>query len=308
VTIDERSTTSVEFARVYSLRTVLALRRERVPGFRVPAGVQRRAVADMEHDLTQSLRPFLLWHARQRELDYFSVLGGSNTAPAGYRGVVSVDSSVQGEFCAVELVKLLEGFLIQPALSEHVAFFGAGDENRRGLDAGWTVVHLDRRDRARGETMTVLDLAMALGRTAFRKVTWRHGSKAKLSSQFCFVRVKTMHDDGLSVADREPVWLVAEWLAGEDKPTKFILTTLPRRMSRKQIVRIFKERWRTERMYEDLKGELGLDHFEGRLFTGWHHHVSVVLCCYAFVVSERVSVFPPSAGRRRRDSQISIAA
>jgi SRSO17 transposase len=177
-----------------------------------------------------------------------------------------------------------------------------------GIQSNVRVVRLDRRDRVRGEAMTVLDLAMALGRNAFRKVTWRHGSKAKLSSQFCFVRVKTMHDDGLSVADREPVWLVAEWLAGEDKPTKFILTTLPRRMSRKQIVRIFKERWRTERMYEDLKGELGLDHFEGRSFTGWHHHVSVVLCCYAFVVSERVSAFPPSAGWRRRDSQISVAA
>jgi SRSO17 transposase len=177
-----------------------------------------------------------------------------------------------------------------------------------GIQSNVRVVRLDRRDRARGEAMTVLDLTMALGRTAFRKVTWRHGSKAKLSSQFCFVRVKTMHDDGLPVADREPVWLVAEWLAGEDKPTKFILTTLPRRMSRKQIVRIFKERWRTERMYEDLKGELGLDHFEGRSFTGWHHHVSVVLCCYAFVVSERVSAFPPSAGRRHRDSQIPVAA
>jgi SRSO17 transposase len=120
--------------------------------------------------------------------------------------------------------------------------------------------------------------------------------------------VKTAHDDGSAVADREPLWLVAEWLDGEEKPTKFTLTTLPRRMSRKQIVRIFKERWRTERMYEDLKGELGLDHFEGRSFTGWHHHVSVVLCCYAFVVSERVSAFPPSAGRHRRDSEISVAA
>ena len=93
--------------------------------------------------------------------------------------------------------------------------------------------------------------------------------------------------------NREPLWLVAEWLDGEEKPTKFLLTTLARRMSRKQIVRICKERWRTERMYEDLKGELGLDHFEGRSFPGWHHHVSVVLCCYAFVVAERTRAFPP---------------
>lgn len=177
-----------------------------------------------------------------------------------------------------------------------------------GIQSTVRVVRLDRLDRACGETTTVLELVTALGRKAFRKITWRHGSKAKLSSQFCFVRVKTMHDDGISVADREPLWLVAEWLDGEAKPTKFTLTTLPRRMSRKQIVRIFKERWRTERMYEDLKGELGLDHFEGRSFTGWHHHVSVVLCCYAFVVAERVSAFPPSAGRRRGDHQISVAA
>ena len=63
-------------------------------------------------------------------------------------------------------------------------------------------------------------------------------------------------------------------------------------MSKKQIVDLLKERWRTDRMYEDLKGELGLDHFEGRSFPDWHHHVSVVLCCYAFAVAERPR-FPP---------------
>ena len=93
--------------------------------------------------------------------------------------------------------------------------------------------------------------------------------------------------------EREPVWLLMEWPDGEERPTKFVLTTLPRRMRRKALVRIVKERWRTERVYEELKGELGLDHFEGRSFPGWHHHVSVVLCCYAFVVAERVRHFPP---------------
>ena len=79
-------------------------------------------------------------------------------------------------------------------------------------------------------------------------------------------------------------------------------------MSKKQIVRLCKERWRTERMYEDLKGELGLDHFEGRSFPGWHHHVSVVLCCYAFVVAERSRSFPPSAARVRANRALGIAA
>jgi SRSO17 transposase len=146
-----------------------------------------------------------------------------------------------------------------------------------GIQSNVRVVRLDRRDRINEKTETVAELVQRLGRKAFRKLTWREGTGSKLSSRFCFLRVKTTHDDGIPISEREPLWLVAEWLDGEEKPTKFLLTTLARRMSRKQIVRICKERWRTERMYEDLKGELGLDHFEGRSFPGWHHHVSVVL-------------------------------
>lgn len=99
-----------------------------------------------------------------------------------------------------------------------------------------------------------------------------------------------------------------EWLEGEVKPTKFVLTTLPDRMTKKQMVRLIHERWRTERAYEELKGELGLDHFEGRTFTGWHHHVSVVLACYAFVVAERVRFFSPSAARTCRPRPVKLAA
>jgi SRSO17 transposase len=138
------------------------------------------------------------------------------------------------------------------------------------------------------------ELGVELGPRAFRRITWRTGTKGKLSSQFCFRRVKPVHGDA-EPADKEPLWLVMEWLDGEAKPTKFALTTLPRRMSKKQIIRIIKERWRTEKAYEELKEELGLDHFEGRSFTGWHHHISVVLCCYAFIVTERMRHFPPSA-------------
>jgi len=89
-----------------------------------------------------------------------------------------------------------------------------------------------------------------------------------------------------------------EWPEDDKAPSKFALTTLRRTMSKKQIVRIFKERYRTERVYAEMKGELGLDHFEGRSFRGWHHHVSVALCCYAFVVGERMRHFPPSARRQ----------
>jgi SRSO17 transposase len=169
------------------------------------------------------------------------------------------------------------------------------------------VVPVDARGRV-GKAQSALEMGRAMGRKRFRKLTWREGTKATLSSRFAFVRVKTAHDDGIDLLERETQWLVIEWPAGEEKPTKFILTTLPRRMSRKQIVRVFKERWRTERMYEDLKGELGLDHFEGRSFPGWHHHISVVLCCYAYVVAERASAFPPSEGWTCTNSALRRAA
>src|SRR5690606_3954480 len=91
-----------------------------------------------------------------------------------------------------------------------------------------------------------------LGPKSFRKLTWREGTKNKLSSRFCFVRVKVAEDDGVTIAEHEPLWLIAEWPDGGKAPTKFFRTTLARRMGKKQIVR--QERWRTERMYEDLKG------------------------------------------------------
>jgi SRSO17 transposase len=183
-----------------------------------------------------------------------------------------------------------------------------------GLDLGVAVQAntkvwlLDTIDRRRNDPLGVQDLGVQLGRRAFRRLTWRVGAGGKLSSRFAFRRVKVAHDDGTDAGDREPLWLVVEWPEGEDKPTKFVLTTLPRRMTKKEIVRVIKERWRTERAYEELKGELGLDHFEGRSFPGWHHHVTVVLCCYAFIVSERVRHFFPSTRRKSQHDPISLAA
>jgi len=177
-----------------------------------------------------------------------------------------------------------------------------------GVQSTLRVVRLDSHDRINEKPETAAQLVERLGPKAFRKLTWREGTKTKLSSRFCFIRVKVAEDDGMTLAEREPLWLIAEWPEDENAPCKFLLTTLGRKMSKKQIVRMCKERWRTERMYEDLKGELGLDHFEGRSFPGWHHHVSVVLCCFAFVCADRVRAFPPSAARDRANRALGIAA
>lgn len=163
------------------------------------------------------------------------------------------------------------------------------------------VWRLDGRGRQiDDEPVMIEDFAVGLGREAFRKTTWRQGSKAPLSSSFAMERVRMVQGDGVDTGEAEMVWLLMEWERGESAPTKHHVLWFPdqssRRLTRKQAVRIVKQRWRTERVYEDLKGELGLDHFEGRRFRGWHHHVSVALACFAFVVAERARAFPPSGG------------
>jgi SRSO17 transposase len=128
--------------------------------------------------------------------------------------------------------------------------------------------------------------------------------RGPLWSRFARLRVVVEHDDGWDAAKREDLWLLIEWPDNEKDPTHYTLSSLPRAVSTKRLVRIVKERYRTERVYEDLKGELGFDHYEGRRFPGWHHHISVVLCCFAFIVAERVRRFPPSGRRQaRRDPQ-----
>jgi SRSO17 transposase len=167
------------------------------------------------------------------------------------------------------------------------------------------VWRLDRRGRRIDDApVAIEDFAIGLGPGGYRKTTWRQGSKAPLSSYFAMERVHMVQGEGIDDGEPEDVLLLMEWERGESAPSKLYVLWSPqasgRRITRKKAVRIVKQRWRTERVYEDLKGELGLDHFEGRRFRGWHHHVSVALACFAFVVAERVRAIPPSARREGR--------
>lgn len=166
-----------------------------------------------------------------------------------------------------------------------------------GVHRTTTVWRLDSLGRRQGEPVAVGDLASAIGRRGFRRITWREGTRGKLASRFAVERVVLAQDDKVDPGQREVVWLLMEWPYDEGAPTKFSVATLPASMSRRQLVRRVKGRWRTERVYQDAKGELGLDHYEGRSYRGWNHHVSVVLVCFAFIVAERVRSFPPSAGK-----------
>ncbi len=167
----------------------------------------------------------------------------------------------------------------------------------------------DKLGRRRDEIIGVRALAQRIEQQdGFRRCTWREGTKQDLSARFALRRVVPAYDGGHGIEKRESLWLLIEWRDGEDQPSNYFLCSLPPPTTKKALARAVMQRWRTERAYEDLKGELGFDHFEGRSFPGWHHHVSVVLCCYAFIVSERVRHFPPSAGRTMEDDAQQLAA
>ncbi|HEY0096119.1 MAG TPA: IS701 family transposase [Archangium sp.] len=162
-----------------------------------------------------------------------------------------------------------------------------------GVEPQTTVCLLDNEGNPRGVAVSVKDMALRIHeRGGFRLCTWRSGTREELQARFALRRVVAA---GVPKSQQEPLWLLIEWREGEPEPANYFLVSVPDRMSKKQLIRLVMQRWRTERVYEDLKGELGLDHYEGRRFPGWHHHVSVALCCYAFIIAERVRHFSPSA-------------
>ena len=132
-------------------------------------------------------------------------------------------------------------------------------------------------------------LTRALPATAWRTVTWRAGTKGPLTSRFARFPVWCAHEyqRGGPCAPREETCLV-EWPVDEPAPTKYWLADLRGEpLGLRRLVRLAKGRWRIEQDYRELKDELGLDHFEGRSWTGWHHHVTLVSMAYAFLVLER---------------------
>jgi SRSO17 transposase len=201
--------------------------------------------------------------------------------------------------------------------------YGTSDEFRDGIralglhyavavDARTVVKVYDKQGRRRDEKLSVKKLAMRIeAKGGFRRTTWRQGTKQPLSARFALRRVVWAGQAGKDervLDEREAVWLLIEWRDGESEPANYFFCSIPERLTRKKLVRLVMQRWRTERAYQDLKGELGLDHYEGRRFPGWHHHVSVVLSCYAFVVAERARHFPPSARRPLEDVSQPLAA
>jgi SRSO17 transposase len=117
----------------------------------------------------------------------------------------------------------------------------------------------------------------------FRPVTWRQGSKGKMTGRFAAWRVRPAHKLSAGKEPLAPCWLLAEWPENDAQPAKYFFSNLPPNTSLKRLVATAKSRWWVEHSYRELKDELGLDHFEGRSWRGWNHHVVLVLMAYAFL-------------------------
>jgi SRSO17 transposase len=155
-----------------------------------------------------------------------------------------------------------------------------------------------RGRRGEPNLMSAKEVALALPAKASRKIKRREGSAGWLSSRFARVRLRAVPPHELSEGPAEE-WLLIEWPKDEKEPTKYWLSTLPEDISLRRLVDFAKLRWRIERDYQELKQEVGLGHFEGRGWRGFHHHATLCIAAYGFLISERETI-PPSGPRPAR--------
>lgn len=141
------------------------------------------------------------------------------------------------------------------------------------------------------QPIRIAALVKGIPRERYKTVSWREGAHGKLSSKFLAYRVRSAvkHTKGRPPSDE--LWLLCQWQSCDSEP-RFHLSTLPANLSLKELVRITKLRWRVERDYQDLKGEVGLDHFEGRTWRGFHRHATLCAVAHGFLALRR-ALFPP---------------
>ena len=217
---------------------------------------------------------------------------------------------------ALEMIDELVGWGIEPAPVLADAAYGDITELRVGLEEreidyvldvkgatsalpeaaqpeqpAWSGRGRPPAPRYRRPFSTLADLALAAGRDARVEVRWREGTRGAMTSHFVALRVRPANvklrnaDPGGELPVR---WLVAEWPEGRDAPTDFWLSNLPADTPIEQLIALAKLRWRVEQDYRELKDALGLDHFEGRSWPGWQHHVTLVSVAHGFLTTERL--------------------
>jgi SRSO17 transposase len=220
---------------------------------------------------------------------------------------------------ALDMVDELEGWGLRPPVLVADCGYGDAGEFRRGLEdrelAYVVQVKADTsaypeqvppetlpykgrgqpsKPRYRQPRAQLKQLALQAGQQACVELIWRRGSKGLQRSRLVALRVRpagiTPRRQATAAADGQlPVrWLLAEWPADQPEPTRYWLSNLPEATPIVELVRLAKLRWRIEHDYRELKGALGLDHYEGRSWPGWHHHVTLVSVAHGFLTLERL--------------------
>ena len=159
------------------------------------------------------------------------------------------------------------------------------------------------RRESGNEPVSVKALAMGLEPQAWRTVTWREGTNEELSGRFAALRVRPAHRDYLQTAMRAQEWLLIEWPEGDNEPAKYFLSTAPEYATLEQLVFVAKMRWRIERDYQDLKQDFGLSHYEGRGWCGFHHHATLSIAAYGFLMAQRLKMGSSAAGIKKNFTQ-----
>ncbi len=154
-----------------------------------------------------------------------------------------------------------------------------------------------RRTGAR-QPVSVKTLAHALPANAFHTISWRQGTNETLSGRFAAIRVRHAGGNTGKARLRPEQWLLIEWPAGDADPLKYYLSTLPEDIAINDLVAQAHMRWRIERDYQDLKQELGLGHYEGRGWRGFHHHATLSIAAYGFLVAERIATGKPAGTKK----------
>ena len=147
------------------------------------------------------------------------------------------------------------------------------------------------------QPLSLKELAFELPPEQWQTLEWRQGSNISLCSRFARVRVQAAHREHLREQMRPPEWLLIEWPEGHKEPMKYWLSTLPEDTPLQRMVLEAKMRWRIERDYQDLKQELGLGHYEGRGWRGFHHHASLSIAAYGFLMAQQLR-HPKAAGKK----------
>jgi SRSO17 transposase len=149
------------------------------------------------------------------------------------------------------------------------------------------------RPKAEESPVCLSDFARELGAKQFRAVSWREGSKGRMNGRFYAARIYSAERRTKKTRpELKPIWLIIEETGEAKRPFKFYFSNLPEGTSLKRLVALIKLRWRVERDYQELKGEIGLDHFEGRNWRGFHHHATLCAVAHGFLALRR-ALFPP---------------